>query len=80
MEANKYKLKPHIVYEDHLDMRSIKCACGKENCKIGLSFDSDPDIMRLTDKFGNEHAMHLNKINVTQLIKDLKLILKTIQE
>lgn len=65
-------MKPHIIYEDNIDCRTIKCSCGKTNCKIGISFDTEPDIMWLTDKFGNEHSMYLGKENVKQLIQSLK--------
>ena len=65
-------LKSHIIYEDHIDLRTIKCSCDSPDCKIGISFDSDPEIMRLTDKYGNEHTMYLNKKNAKQLIEYLK--------
>lgn len=64
--------KSHIVYESYIDNRQIKCSCGSEDCKVGINFDSDPDVMLLTDKFGNEHPMKLDKTNVGQLIKVLK--------
>lgn len=68
----KPMLKSHIIYEDIVDCRSIKCSCGNPDCRIGVSFDSDPNIMRLQDKYGNEHMMHLSKENAKQLIQALK--------
>lgn len=73
---NNKMLKSHIVYEDNMDMRTIKCSCGDPDCKIGISFDDHPSIMRLTDKYGNEHAMHLDNKNVKKLISDLKSYIK----
>lgn len=66
------KSKTHVVFESFIDNRTIVCGCGNKECKIGLSFDSEPDIMRLTDKYGNEHGMHLNRENIKELIKHLK--------
>lgn len=65
-------LKSHTIYECIIDCRTIKCSCGKDNCRIGVSFDSDKNMMRLQDKYGNEHTMHLNKKNAKQLIESLK--------
>lgn len=65
-------LKPHIVYEDDIDCRHVKCSCGESGCRIGVSFDSEPDVMRLTDKFGNQHCMHLDKKTARLLIRHLK--------
>lgn len=64
--------KSHIVLESYIDNRKIKCSCGKLDCKMGINFDSDPVVMLLTDKYGNEHPMKLNKTNVKQLIKTLR--------
>lgn len=64
-------MKSHIIYEDNIDLRHVKCSCGKPECKIGVSFDSEPDVMRLHDKFGNEHSMRLDKKNVKQIIARL---------
>lgn len=68
-------LKEHTIYESNIDCRTIICACGEPNCKIGLSFDSEPSIVMLTDKFGNDHAMHLNKKNAKQIMKSIKAYL-----
>ncbi len=65
------KLTAHTIYESDIDNRDVLCGCNDEHCKIGISFDSEPDIMRLTDKFGNEHAMRLNKQIAKQLIERL---------
>lgn len=61
-----------VVYLNHIDNRIIKCACGNPKCKIGINSDSDPNILFLTDKYGKEHAMHLNKENTKELISLLK--------
>ena len=70
----------HIVYESYIDNRKIKCSCGSSGCKVGINFDSDPDVMLLTDKFGNEHPMKLDKVNVRELIKALKEYQQTFKE
>lgn len=64
--------KPYTVYASHIDNRQIKCACGSPDCKRGLAFDSNPAVMILTDKYGNEHSMRLDKSNVRELIKILR--------
>lgn len=63
-------MESHIIYPNSLDNRMVRCGCRKPDCKIGLNFDSSPNVMLLTDKYGNEHAMHLTKENIKQ-IKDL---------
>ena len=62
----------HIIYESNIDGRQVKCSCGKDNCKIGLIFDSESKIMMLTDKFGNEHAMYLNEKTISEIKQKLK--------
>jgi len=53
----------------NIDNRKIECGCGDPKCKIGLNMDTTEtgDILLLTDKFGNEHVMHLSKRNVSDL-------------
>lgn len=65
------KSKTHVIYESNIDCRTIICGCGEKKCRIGISFDA-PNLMRFQDKYGNEHAMHLNKKNVKELIVELK--------
>lgn len=59
-----------------IDLNTIKCGCGAPYCKVGLRFDSDPDILIIQDKRGNDAVMYLGKENVTQLINDMKEIKK----
>jgi hypothetical protein len=66
-------LKGHKVYENTVDTRSIVCACGKEGCKIGVSFDElQRPLMYLTDKYGNDHSMTIDKDSAAQIIAHLK--------
>lgn len=66
------KSKTHVVYESDIDVRTVICACGNKKCKIGVSFDSKPNVMRLHDKYGNEHVMHLSIKNIKELISEIK--------
>lgn len=53
------------------NLNSIKCACNNPNCKIGIHFDEEPNVMLIHDKNGNLTAMSLNKENVNKLIIEL---------
>ena len=58
--------------KSNIDNRKVKCSCGKEGCKVGLNFDEN--VMLLTNKFGNETAMQLDKQNIDEIIDYLKHI------
>ena len=66
-------LEPHTVYVSHIDNRMVKCSCGEKECKIGLNFDGGDgkEIMRLTDRFGNEHTMYLSESNINDTLQRL---------
>jgi hypothetical protein len=66
-------LEKHTVYVSHIDNRMVKCSCGEEKCKIGLNFDGGDgkEVMRLTDKFGNEHTMCLSEQNINDTLERL---------
>jgi hypothetical protein len=74
-------LKPHTVFEnDGVDLRVIDCACKNKECKIGLSFDSvtvdvsEVPVLRLHDKYGNEHFMQLSKESTEKLMNELSTL------
>lgn len=51
-----------------IDLRNIKCSCGEPNCRIGMSFDTEPNIIRFQDKYGQECVMHVNKETAKEII------------
>lgn len=55
-----------------VDIRHIKCGCNDPACRIGLSFDTNPAIMRLHDKYGNEHGFQLTKNTINEIIDYLQ--------
>jgi len=55
-----------------LDNRKVKCACGNPQCQIGVNFDSEPNVMLMTNKHGDDAVMHLNDENIDELIEILK--------
>ena len=57
--------KSHTVYISFLDNRKIKCSCKSLDCKIGINFDEN--VMLLTDRYGNEHPMYMDKKNTKDL-------------
>ncbi len=66
-----------LVSPSYIDNRMIKCACGQPDCKIGLNFDQEEDrkdrfMMRLTDKYGNEATMYVDRKTRDEIIKELK--------
>jgi len=66
-----------LDFESSIDARKVKCSCGKENCKVGLNFDEN--VMLLTNKFGNETAMQLDKQNIDEIILHLRQIKKQLK-
>jgi len=55
-----------------IDPRTIKCGCGKKECKTGLSFDSDDEVLVLRFHFLEEEVhMKLNEKERNQLIEEL---------
>ena len=71
INSNSNKLNAVTIYPSNIDLRKIKCACGKDDCKIGLNFDSGSNIMFLNDKYNNEHAMYLDVLNVNEIKEHL---------
>ena len=65
-------MKKHTIYECSIDNRVANCSCGEPKCIIGLSFDSDPEVARLIDKYGNEHCMYLDVENIDIMIDHLR--------
>lgn len=65
-------LNSHTIKVADIANRTIKCTCGKEMCRIGIYFDSDPNTLRLWDKDGDGHTMPLTKEIAQQLIEHLK--------
>ncbi len=57
-----------------IDIRSVKCACNNDECIMGVSFDSNPDVMRFHDKNGKEHTIFLDKKAAREMIIYLKQI------
>jgi hypothetical protein len=59
-----------------MDNRDIICACGNIQCKIGLSFDTEPgegsELLYLYDKYDNEALMYLNIASIDKLNEYLK--------
>lgn len=60
-----------------IDNRMVHCSCGKKDCKVGLNFDEG--VMLLTNKYGNETAMQLNKENIDEIISQLKQMKKSLK-
>ncbi len=55
-----------------IDLRTIKCACGKEECRTGISFDSDEKYLLLRFHFLDEEVhMKLTEKEKDQLIYNL---------
>ena len=55
-----------------IDNRKVICACGNLECKIGINFDSEPNVMLMTNKHGDDAVMYLNDENIDDLIEFLK--------
>lgn len=64
--------KTYTIYQGHVNLRQIKCSCNDPKCQIGISFDSNPDVLRFHDKYCNEHSMELSRENIKYLIQELK--------
>lgn len=73
----KLTIDANIEFTSNIDVRKVKCSCGKEDCKVGLNFDDNA--MLLTNKFGNETAMQLDKENIDEIIVWLKQIKKGVK-
>lgn len=79
-QLNNHKeltLSANINFPSVIDVRKVKCSCGKEICKVGLNFDEN--VMLLTNKLGNETAMQLDKENIDEIIGWLKQIKKELK-
>jgi hypothetical protein len=67
----------------HIDLRKVNCACRKPDCRIGLNFDTDADnnraIMRLTNKYGEETTMYLDRQTIDCIIEHLRELKKSIK-
>lgn len=57
-----------------IDNRQIKCSCNNPDCKTGLNFDTLENgntCILLTDRNGNEHAMHTTPETIKQITEIL---------
>ena len=55
-----------------IDNRTIICACGNADCKIGVRFDSEPNVMIVTNHHDNDCVIYLDNENIDKLIAELK--------
>lgn len=56
-----------------IDLRVIKCDCGKPECIMGISFDFDGELLlRFHDKHDREQTIRLKPETVKELINELK--------
>ena len=69
-ENKDLTLEATVIFPSEIDFRKIKSNYPKS--KVGLNFDSNPSVILLTYRYGNEHPLELDNEMIDEIIKELK--------